>query len=361
MHIQQPPKEPFRNVIPVARRGPDSDLSTYPADLSKTQDAAKGESQATLYLFICPTTSVPFLLLSTLFATLMPSHNPVIQTILIPKYPPTSPCQAQEWSKDYWPTVYRKYNPFGPQPSVVDKAGREILRRVGRLMGLALKAGKGVEESGMGPGVGAVIVDKGRLIVVAGDGRWVCDKSNAPDEGDKQERGQGNPMAHAVMRAIAQVARKRRDLLAQHFPSIIGKHAGQSLSADTGWKEDRFLDKPLTVLEEEIYVGGFMEAGGYLCLDMDIYITHEPCVMCSMAIVHSRFGNVVYGSREIGTGAFCAERADVDIVSGDRDGPGRGLGYGLFWRQELNWRLLAWQWLDEDETEYGCLEYDTHV
>ncbi len=168
MHLQQIPKEPLPNARPFARRVPRPELSTYPADLSKTQDAAKGETQATLHLFICPTTSVPLPLLLTLFAILMPSHDPIIQTIQIPKYPPRSPCQAQEWSQDYWPTVYRKYNPFGPQPSVIDKTGRDILRRVGRLMSLALKAGKGVEESGIGRRVGAVIVHKGRLIVAAG-------------------------------------------------------------------------------------------------------------------------------------------------------------------------------------------------
>lgn len=201
---------------------------------------------------------------------------------------------------------------------------------------------------------------KGELIVVAGDGRRVSDKFRAPDGGDKPARGQGNPMAHAVIRAIALVARKRRDLLAQYSPSVIGEDAGRSLSADTGWQEDRFLDKPLTALEREIYDGGSMKSGGYLCVDMDIYITHEPCIMCSMAILHSRFGNVVYGSRRVGTGALSAEREDIDIISGV-DGPGRGLGYGLFWRQELNWRLLAWQWLDDDDDEYGYLECDTHV
>ncbi|KAL8728242.1 MAG: hypothetical protein Q9166_005545 [cf. Caloplaca sp. 2 TL-2023] len=305
--------------------------------------------------------SLPISALQTLMAFLLSPYPPMILTCDIPLYPPTSMLQAQEWSERYWPTIYKKYNPFGPQPVEIEKAEVEMREGVGRMMGLALRAGEEAAEMEMGVGVGVVIAEKGKVVVVAGDGRWVGGKFDCPkeEEGDREGgRGNGNPMAHAVMRAIGLVARKRRELSVRDATREVSKEEG--VASDVPSEKvsgNHFADIPLTDIEQEIYEHDSIEPGGYLCLDLDIYVTHEPCVMCSMAILHSRFGKVVFGRRMPETGGMSAEMKD-DVASGCGEevvgeGAKGGLGYGLFWRPELNWRLLGWQWEDEDEDGYG--------
>lgn len=283
---------------------------------------------------------------------------------------------------------------------------------MGRTMALARDVGRGVGDRGVSVGVGAVVVDEGgRVVVGAGDARWMH------AVGDKGRKGNGDPTAHAVMRAIAMVARKRREVAAAQGQSQTDLSSTDEilLSPPSDRDEQRKgrriqeptspdQDKPtttatppsppflLTPLEKTLYTTSPLHAGGYLCLDLRIFITHEPCVMCSMAILQSRFSGIVFGRRMRRTGGVSAEvgcieeRIGEQEVGKEEEGEGkeggkeedgeeeegeRGTkkrnGYGLFWRPELNWRMLGWRWdddeeeVDEQEEGYGCLSEDTHI
>ncbi|KAI9815773.1 MAG: tRNA-specific adenosine deaminase subunit tad3 [Pycnora praestabilis] len=328
-------------------------------------------SGAILYLLICTTSIITLPDLRALLRNHSPfvksDMGPSIRTIPVPLYPPTSEEQAKGWSKRCWPTVYKRSNPFGPHPSIVSHAEEELRPQVGRWMALAGKAAAEVKEAHIGEGIGAVIVesrDVGGMaaVAIAGDARW-C--QGGPTEW--QEEDAGNVMGHAVMRAIGMVARKRLHLsgLNNDNSPISLFCADERLSVVS--RDSVFLDTPLTDVEKSYSNPYDLTPGGYLCLGLDIYITHEPCIMCSMALLHSRFGRMVFGTRMPQTGGLTSETA---TRASDREGhksnvppykeeqngifelassqiSGGGLGYGLFWRPELNWKMLAWQWEDE--------------
>ena len=246
-------------------------------------------------------------LISALAAVLDPV---LVCTIPVPLLAPTSQEQVTLWTSRYWRTTYNKNHSFGPHPHLLLKAEEEIREDVGKWMALATDVAQEAKTAGCGEAVGVVVVERrdgtARPIAVAGDARWL----------GWPRVGSGNVTAHSALRAIAMVAEGLR---------LKEEPEGSPPTAD---EPSIFQDQPFGVLEKE-HCRPSAGNDGYLCHNLEIYCTHEPCVMCSMAIVHSRFGKVVFGQRIPKTGGLCAD--------GD-------LGHGLFWRKELNWTLHAWHW-----------------
>lgn len=263
----------------------------------------------------------------TLLESMAPVHTPSALIITpVPLLAPTSQEQATRWTCLYWPTIYKKSNPFGPHPSLVSRAEEEFVGEVPKWMALAAEAARETRIAGSGEEVGVVVVRRrdgiAKPVAVAGDMRWL----NWP------RSTQGNATAHAVLRAIAMVA-----------DGLRRREEGASVASATA-DAGIFQDEPRGAIEQ---CDSSADEDGYLCHDLELYCSHEPCVMCAMAIVHSRFGRVVFARRMPRTGGLCA------------DGE---LGHGLFWRKELNWTLLAWQWIGEgDDSTTRNGEDDLHA
>lgn len=71
---------------------------------------------------------------------------------------------------------------------------------------------------------------------------------------------------------------------------------------------------------------------GYLCQDILVYTTHEPCIMCCMALVHSRISRITY-------------------LKPVKDTGGLESHYQLGDRPALNWRFKIWKWIGREELE----------
>lgn len=251
-----------------------------------------------------------------LIEAMSPEHTPSSLIIVpVPLLAPSSQERATRWSNAYWPTVYKKSNPFGPHPSLFSKAEEEFQDEVPKWLALAAAVAQSTKAEGSGEEVGVVVVRRhdgiAEPVALAGDMRWLNWPRSTP----------GNPTAHAALRAIAMVANGLRQR--EEDPEAVRNESSANI----------FVDLPQGEIEQ---CDTAADPNGYLCHELELYCTHEPCVMCSMAIVHSRFGRVVFKRQMPRTGGLCA------------DGE---LGHGLFWRKELNWTLLAWKWETEtDET-----------
>ncbi|MCU6670540.1 tRNA adenosine(34) deaminase TadA [Enterobacteriaceae bacterium H4N4] len=70
-----------------------------------------------------------------------------------------------------------------------------------------------------------------------------------------------------------------------------------------GWNRPIGRHDPTAHAEIMALRQGGLVLQNYRLLDTTLYVTLEPCVMCSGAMVHSRIGSLVYGARDEKTGA----------------------------------------------------------
>ncbi|KAJ9644299.1 tRNA-specific adenosine deaminase subunit tad3 [Knufia peltigerae] len=330
-------------------------LSHLPEDLTWRRDYDSRGLQ-TCFLLV-PNTVVPWEKIRDHFLPHIEEEGlPRCFDAVVPRYGPLNVEQASLWSERYWPTIYN------PAAQVLqDAPPLQHLKRIrtqlevpaaDKYLQLAMMAAIEAREMGHGRAVGAVVVDPetGAVIAVAGDARWYSPNPvPKPKKGRRGTRGEGRPEYHAVMRAIAMVANKelRRRIAAGGHKKFLTTYretpSGQALTAiEARYEDDEKILEDLTSKVGNVNIGESHDTvlpekqsgpqkEGYLCSGLDIYLTHEPCVCCGMGMIHSRFRVCVLGRQMPGSGGLSAERGGVH------------LSYGLFWRRELNWRVMTFR------------------
>lgn len=250
------------------------------------------------------------------------------------------------------------------------------------------------------------------VVAVAGDARYARQEGGAPSQTELHEPAgpnpasgsynvdlEGGPELHALMRAVDLVASKRREVAESEQPSTSpepNKNTNNPLPTPL---ETHFLSLPdpepspsspshpcpSTQTPTEPHPPTEPEdqnpdntnpppsrirpraQGGYLCVDLDIYVSREPCLCCSMGMLLSRFRAVVYRRKgRLGSGGLASEPVvlpkSAPMPSGEDEGVQEGLScseqgdtetpqrknyYGLHWRKELNWRALGFEFVEE--------------
>ena len=70
-----------------------------------------------------------------------------------------------------------------------------------------------------------------------------------------------------------------------------------------GWNRNITLNDPTAHAEIQALRAAGEKVGNYRLTGATLYVTLEPCAMCSMAMVHARVARVVYGAADPKTGA----------------------------------------------------------
>lgn len=109
-----------------------------------------------------------------------------------------------------------------------------------------------------------------------------------------------HPLGHTVFRIIDLVAfleRSKRNVSSSESQLYIP----QKRTMDTFLKEDsQSLDSSKSTTP--------LASSNYLCTGRDIFVTEEPCVMCAMALLHSRIGRVFIAQKDKVSGGFTRYR-----------------------------------------------------
>ena len=93
----------------------------------------------------------------------------------------------------------------------------------------------------------------------------------------------------------------------------------------------------------------------YLLTGLDLFITHEPCVYCCMALIHSRVHAVYFLYPSPYSGGFCGAHADGHTQC---EGNGDGGPFSIHEQSGLNHKYDVWRWIDPNA--FDCL-VDPHI
>lgn len=305
--------------------------SRFPLDgLQHLKRICKADTPGALEVILCPVASGAACSVELSDGTrveVSPKAQQYVQTLNMPLHirevPHTAPLTKAQWQEwcELWPMPWRVPDglPVQEVETISDKEQHIFETNMRSL--IELTAG-GPTGSAGGPQVNAACIVDPKSQEVLG---WAIDQSHI------------NPLHHPVMLAVEQVACRDRQLwpcleainakFSYHHKSMgtpadsdgqgelkestsTAKRARLELTGDISMAPD--CEGPAAAGSERSEVAdsgptppSHVDANKpYLCTGYDCYVVQEPCVMCAMALVHSRIRRVIYCQKDPSHGAL---------------------------------------------------------
>ena len=208
------------------------------------------------------------------------------QRVRVPAGPPPDRAAAAEWGV-HWPLSVTSC------PARADADADAVPEAEAAAMRAGIAAAEQQAAAAAAAGGrcnGAVIVDPATGAVVAAGRDASLPRPGGGFAGWREGGAGAHPLRHAVIAALDEAA--RRDLATYHAPTTAQAAA-----------ELQGLDAAGVKRKHEASVA-LAAPRPYLCTGWDCYVVHEPCMMCAMALVHSRVRRVVYARPDAAAGAL---------------------------------------------------------
>ena len=229
------------------------------------------------------------------------------QSVQVPEHAPLTRRQFDEWNR-VWPVHFHEAAATRSLAVWSDAPAEHELPVMRSHMRRAIAAAQHNAENG-GRSVAAVIVrhdsspgdsSSGGAETVA-----VCADATRPSPSGGECSAGGHPLSHAVMRCIEEVAREERARGYAMRKRRASSGAGAATSPADGEaqasSEASEATSAAAAIDEQPAEAA---SGSHLCVACEIYVTHEPCAMCAMALVHSRVRRLIYALPAAGGGAL---------------------------------------------------------
>jgi len=215
-------------------------------------------------------------------------QNPIF--VYIPSKPPLTKKQY-EYSRKFWPVSFHEDKIISQLVDCSLFKSSDLLL-IEENMKIAINCAK-VGQRFDSTCIGVAIVDPSTNTLLAAS----FDLQNAKLIKCSKYQD-AHPLWHAVMVAVDLVARGQG----------AGAYSYKPFLKDAPEVQDGLYYKP-GISDSKSHLAVSSEAANepYLCTGLHAYITREPCVMCCMALLHSRIERVYFGisSSEGGFGSAC--------------------------------------------------------